>query len=228
MQNSWPRAVIFDLDGTLVDSIADLADALNRLLAEAGLAALTMSEIFQMVGDGAVALIERAFAYRQAPLPTDGLERFKQLYAERHCVETRLYPGVLEALQDLRSRGCLLAVATNKPEALSRAILRSLGVENLFTGLAGGDSYPVRKPDPNHLLLLLRDIGVTAGECVMVGDSENDVAAAKAAGMRAIVFSQGYSKVPIDALGADRIIDHFELLSGALEALAPAHSALRV
>ncbi len=221
MQDNWPKAVIFDLDGTLIDSLVDIAAAMNRLLGEAGLAPLTLQEMEPMTGDGAAVLVERAFAYRHAAKPPEGLERFKTLYGDAVCVETKLFPGVLEVLQILRGQGRLLGVATNKPAALSHAILRALSVDHLFAGLAGGDSYPQRKPHPDHLLLLLQELGVPAAASIMVGDSENDVRSARAAGLPVVVCSFGYSKVPVAELGGDQMIDHFDALPAALQTLSP-------
>ncbi|MEQ8651231.1 MAG: HAD-IA family hydrolase [Kiloniellales bacterium] len=220
MGNDWPRAVLFDLDGTLVESLADILAALNGLLDEAGLRPLSVQEMKPMTGDGAGALIERAFAFHGAPTPAHGLERFKTLYGEAVCVETHLYPGVLAVLQELQQRGCKLGVATNKPAEHARAVLRALSVDHLFAAVAGGDSYPARKPDPKHLLLLLEELGIPALAGVMVGDSENDVYAAQAAGLPVVVCSFGYSKLPVGQLGGDLIIDRFDALPAALEALA--------
>lgn len=220
MQQDWPKAVLFDLDGTLIESLADIAVALNRLLDEAGLPPFTLKEIQPMTGDGAAVLLERAFAARDAAKPADGLERFKTLYGAAVCVETRLYPEVREVLERLQRQGCRLGVATNKPAALSRAILQALNVDHLIDRLAGGDSYPKRKPHPDHLLLLLKDLDVAPAASVMVGDSENDVASARAAGLPVVACSFGYSKVPIADLAADRVIDGFDELAAALGSLA--------
>lgn len=216
----WPRAALFDLDGTLVDSLGDIAGALGRLLSEEGLAPLDLAEVRTMVGDGAGVLVKRAFAAAGREPPADGYARFTALYGEAACVETRLYPGVEPLLRGLAAEGCGLAVATNKPVALAHAVLEGLGVAPLFQVVAGGDSYPVRKPHPDHLLRPLAEMGVAPDLAVMVGDGENDVKAAQAAGLPVLVCSFGYSREPVESLGADAVIDGFEALPDALRALA--------
>ena len=222
-----PGALLFDLDGTLVDSQRDLATAVNRLLGEAGLAPLTLAAIAEMVGDGAGKLIARAFATWGRPDAADDeaaarLARFLAIYDEGLTLETRPYPGVLETLAALGRAGWTMAVCTNKPEAPSRRILAELGLEGFFAAVAGGDSFPTRKPDPGHLLAALASLGAKPAHSVMVGDSANDVTSAQQAGVTAVAVAYGYSRVPVAELGADCVIAEFHELPAALAALGKA------
>ncbi len=194
------RCVVFDLDGTLVDSVPDLAACLNRLMAARGLAPFGEPETQAMVGDGAKALLERAFAARGAVLDAAGLAAFLDDYTAHAAVLTRPYPGVVETLEALRADGFVLAVCTNKPEAPARALLDALGLTRFFAAIGGGDSYPVRKPDPAHLLAVIAAAGCAPGRAVMVGDHHNDIHAARGAGVRSVWARWGYGA---EVSGAD-------------------------
>ena len=175
--------LLFDLDGTLVDSVPDLTQALNRLLVEHDYKPLTAAEVAPMVGDGVPALVERGFAARGGGRAeaAAALPRYIAIY-EAHATDlTRPYPGVPETLADLRRRGYRTAVCTNKLQRASLTVLAGLGLAPLFDAVAGGDRYPVKKPDKGHLLGLIAELGGTAERAVMIGDSENDAAAAHAA-----------------------------------------------
>lgn len=210
------RAILLDLDGTLVDSAEDLRDALNAVLAGEGLRAVGLEECKGMIGDGAGKLVERAL--RAAGGSPDrqeaALARFLAAYEADPVRRTRPYPGVVETLGRLRERGLRLAVVTNKPEAATRAVLRLLNLSALFDAVVGGDTAERRKPDPAPVRLALARLGVEPGEALMVGDNHHDVAAARAAGVRAVAVTYGYSHVPHPELGADRLIGRFEELLG--------------
>ncbi|MBI3516287.1 MAG: phosphoglycolate phosphatase [Proteobacteria bacterium] len=207
------RFVVFDLDGTLIDSAPDLRAAANTVLGEAGRAALDLATIRGFVGDGVRKLIERAFAATGPALGDAALDaatrRYTTLYEAAASVLTRPYDGVVETLPRLRARGMTLAVCTNKPIAPATIVLRELGLAEFFAAVSGGDSVARRKPDRAHVLDALQRIGGSVAEAAMVGDNEHDVAAGKAAGLPTIAVTYGYARVPPAALGADRLIDRF-------------------
>jgi phosphoglycolate phosphatase len=217
------RAVCLDLDGTLIDSAPDLAAALNRRLAANGLAPQPLAAVKRMIGDGARVLLTRGFAAAGRPLTETELaaelEAFIPDYEAQSLDETRPFPGVEEALEALADAGFMLAIVTNKPEAPTRTILRRLGLETRFATVAGGDSFPVRKPDPGHILGTLERLGIAPADAVMVGDHANDLVAARGAGVRAIYAAFGYGEADHRALGAAAVIERFDALPGAVAAL---------
>jgi phosphoglycolate phosphatase len=199
---SQPAPVlVLDLDGTLVDTVPDLAAALNRLMTSRGRSPFTLPETASMVGDGVAKLVERAFAARGGFPDADALPEFSRDYGAHVAVQSRLYSGVAETLRELVGEGWRLAVCTNKPEAAARALLETLGLAPLLAGIGGGDSFPVRKPDPAHLLATLQAAGGLPGRAVMAGDHANDVIAARGAGMPCIFAAWGYGP-PVMAEGA--------------------------
>ena len=215
--------LICDLDGTLVDSLPDLAAAIGELLEDEGRPGLVPEAVAAMIGDGVPKLIERALAATGGVPPAAALAalvaRYLPIYEARMTELTRPYPGAIETLRALKAAGWRLAVCTNKPEAPSRAIVSGLGFEGLFEAISGGDSLAVKKPDPGHLLGLLEVMGAAPGAAVMLGDSGNDVRAAQAAGLPAIVIAHGYGGTPARELGADRVIETFAELPAALASL---------
>ncbi len=194
------RTLLLDLDGTLVDSVPDLTAALNRLMAARGLAAFSRPEVTAMVGDGAAVLLERAFAARGVQQDDAALEAFVVDYTANTAVETRPFPGVIAGLDALTAAGWRLAVCTNKPEAAARALLAALGIDHYFAAVGGGDTFPVRKPDPAHLTATLQAAGGDLGRALMSGDHHNDVAAAQGAGVKCIFAAWGYGTA---AMGAE-------------------------
>jgi phosphoglycolate phosphatase len=213
------KAVLCDLDGTLVDSAEDIRGALNELLAAEGRDSVDAAEIKTMIGDGVGKLIERALAARGGD-PADAprlTPRFLALYEPNAARSTRPYPGVPETLRALKARGLRIAVVTNKPESATREILASLDLAPLIEAVVGGDTAPERKPHPAPVLLALERLAVAPAEAVMVGDNHHDVSAARAAGVRAIAVTYGYSHVPHAELGAERLIATFPELLAALD-----------
>jgi len=200
--------LLLDLDGTLIDSAPDLAAALNRLMAARGLAPFTLAETKAMIGDGVARLIERAFAARGRGFGRADVEAFSADYAAHSMEATRLYPGVEATLAALRDGGWGLAVCTNKLEAPARALLEAFGLGGFFAAIGGGDSFPVRKPDPAHLLATLRAAGGEAGRAVMAGDHRNDVRGAHGAGMACVFAAWGYG-TPEMAEEADAVAARF-------------------
>jgi len=206
------RAVLFDLDGTLVDSAPDIAEALNDLLAEEGRAPYSLAEVKRMVGEGVVRLMEKAF--REAEGAADRSERFMELYTPRSARLTVPVEGAFAALDHFKELGIPLAVCTNKPDDAAREILASLGLLPYFREIIGGTSGLPRKPDPATLLEAARRLGAEAAQTLMVGDSLPDVAAARAAGMRVVVVDSGYGEVAVGDLGADSILKSLSDLAG--------------
>src|SRR5712691_2713440 len=213
--------LVFDLDGTLVDSVPDLTNTLNKVLLERGYAPLTCADVVPMVGDGVPALVARGFAARGGDdaEAAEALPRYIQIYEANATAFTRPYPGVRETLAELRRRGYRTAVCTNKLQQATMVVLEGLDLAGLFDGVAGGDRYPVRKPDPGHLLGLIGELGGSAGHAVMIGDSENDAAVAQAASVPLVLMRYGYARVAPETLGADALLDHFAELPATLERL---------
>lgn len=193
-----PRLVMFDLDGTLIDSVPDLAAAVDRMLVELGRPAAGVENVRDWVGNGARVLVRRALAGGlghegiDEALASEALALFMDAYADNHAL-TRVYPGVLETLDHLREREVMLALITNKPARFLPELLADKGLDGYFRWLVGGDSLPQQKPDPAALLWVMDRAGVTAGEALFVGDSRNDVRAARAAGVTCVALSYGYN-----------------------------------
>jgi phosphoglycolate phosphatase len=218
--------VVFDLDGTLADTVPDIAAALNRALTRLDRPALGESAVRAMVGNGARALVRAALAAAgaaDAELEQAAHAYFLHFYAERVCAGTRPYPGAGEALDGLAAAGARLAICTNKPEALSRALLAALGWEERFAAVVGGDSLSVRKPDPAPLIHAVACAG--GGRAAFVGDSAVDADTARAAGLPFVAVGHGYRDRPLAALGADAAIDGLAALVPALRALGSARNS---
>ena len=184
--------MLLDLDGTLVDSVPDLADALNRLLAAHGQPPVDEAAVTSFVGDGVAPLVQRGFAARGMAVPAGAMADFLADYTPRAAERTRPFPGIPEMLVTLRAQGWRLAVCTNKPEVAARALLGTLGLAPLIDGLGGGDSFAMRKPDPGHLHATLALLGGVPSRSVILGDHANDVIAARKAGMPVIFAAWGY------------------------------------
>ena len=217
----WPEAILFDLDGTLIDSAPDIAAAANELLAEDRLGPLSVAQVRAMVGNGIRKLVERAYAACGEPLAGDALDarhaRMMEIYAHHLTNLTTLMPGAADALAACHDAGAKIGVITNKPEAFSRAILAHFGLAPFVDIVVGGDTGPARKPAPDMLLYALAEFGVEPGGALMVGDGPADIDAARAADVRSVAVSGGYTAVPADALGADL---HIETLADLLGAVA--------
>ena len=212
------RTLLFDLDGTLVDSVPDLTAALNRLMAGRQLAGFSEADVTPMVGDGARVLVERAFAARGGIADDAAVAGFVADYTDNVAGDTRAYPGVAETLAALVADGWICAVCTNKPEAPARRLLEVLGLAPFLAAVGGGDSFPVRKPDPRHLIATLQAAGGTTGRAVMVGDHHNDIAAAAGAGLPCIFASWGYSQptVGADAAAVAQRFDEVPAIAASL------------
>ena len=228
VSDGMPKAITFDLDGTLVDSAPDLQAALNHVLTWAGRSTLDIDRVKGMVGDGVQKLVERALEATGGIPDAEAVEtlshwvsRFIDEYQSHDIELTRPYPGVPETLDRLRKDGFALAVCTNKPQAATMHILDAFGLSKYFNAVLGGDVLDgIRKPDPKHLLATLAGLGVEPSEAVMVGDHLNDLACARGAGSPAVLCTYGYSRVPVTELGADAVIEHFADLPKALKSLS--------
>jgi phosphoglycolate phosphatase len=214
-------ALLFDLDGTLVDSVPDLAAAANRLLAELGHAPLDPKEVAGMVGDGVAKLVERVLAARGAQeiAADEAVRRFVALYEADAATLTRPYPGVEAGLEALAASGFRFAVCTNKIEQATRVVLEGVGLARFFPVMLCGDSLETRKPDPGLCLAALARLGVAPEAAAMIGDHRNDVLAARGAGIAAIFARYGYGLATLGNLRPDAMIDRFDELPGALEGL---------
>jgi phosphoglycolate phosphatase len=214
------RAVIFDLDGTLVDSAPDLHAAMNLLLAERGVAPLDLPTLRSFIGNGVPTLVERAFVARG--LPCEGAEHRAAVHAfhARYDADpvrlTTVYPGVRALLDRLAAEGVPMGVCTNKYEAGTRAVLEALGLAPYFAATVGGDTLPVLKPDPAPLRLCADRLAVPLSVTLYVGDSEVDCATAQAAGVAFALFTGGYRRTPAEAMPAALRFDGYAALAAAL------------
>ncbi len=194
------NVLLFDLDGTLVDSAPDLALAVNRMLADLNRAEFDEGTIRSWVGNGAKVLTERALSGStevdetlDTDFVADALSKFLRHYEACVCINSVLYDGVRDGLITLKQAGYRLAIITNKPEQFIQPILAGLALGDLFELLIGGDTYPLRKPHPEPLFGAMKKLAVTVEQCVMIGDSKNDILAAQAADMASVGLTYGYN-----------------------------------
>ena len=213
------RGVLFDLDGTLIDSRADLADAVNAALSAHGHASLDPELIVQFVGSGALNLIERSLEAAVATSsPTVVLRTFSEMYRANHRTKTTLYPGVASTLATLDRAGLRMAVVSNKPEEFTRSLLEHFDIARHLPVVLGGDSLPERKPHPAPFLQAMRSLGLLAHETIVVGDGEQDMLAARAAGIYAFGLTSGFrSEAVLVENGADALSSAVADLVGLLE-----------
>ncbi|HEV2269655.1 MAG TPA: phosphoglycolate phosphatase [Steroidobacteraceae bacterium] len=218
-----PSLIVFDLDGTLIDSAADLAAAVNAMLAHFGCAALPVPEVRRMIGDGVAMLVARALSARhcQPADPNEAAGIFMRHYAADATSLTTAFPGAAAALQSLRAAGIPLAVCTNKPARITADILDSLGLAQYFTRVIGGDSLPFRKPDPRVLLTLVAAAAAAPERSLLVGDSEVDAATAHAAGVPFVLMKHGYRRGPAEGISCLAALENFADLPPLV--LAPPH-----
>ncbi|MFO1399379.1 MAG: phosphoglycolate phosphatase [Burkholderiales bacterium] len=224
MAEADPRAtyavdgVAFDLDGTLLDTIYDLAAAVNALLAELGHAPLPVATVRDLVGKGMPHLLQKALALRGADADERAtlahLPRYQAIYGALLGNETRIFPGVREGLQRMRDAGFRLAVVTNKATKFVAPHLDRAGIASFFDAVVGGDDPVRKKPDAAPMLLAAERLGVAPARLMMVGDSGNDVASARAAGCPVLVVPYGYTEgLPVQSLGADGIVDSLAVVA---------------
>lgn len=220
------RAVLFDLDGTLVDSAPDLTTAVDAMLMQLGRPSAGEAKVREWVGNGAQRLVKRALtngmdAEPPAELFDDAYPRFLDYYTKHLTDRSCLYPGVAEALADMRRMKLALAVVTNKPERYIAPLLNVLGVREDFAVLIGGDTLPQKKPHPAPLLTAARELGVEPAQTLMVGDSRNDVLAARSAGMPVVCVPYGYNHgEDIRLTAPDAVVEDLRELTSLLKSAA--------
>ena len=207
--------LIFDLDGTLVDSKLDLAQAVNATRSHMGMSPLDNERVYSYVGNGAPVLIRRAMgAQATEPEVQEALEFFLEYYREHYLDYTTLYPGVREALDRLRAAGKRMAVLTNKPVRISRAILEGLGVAGHFFQIYGGNSFDLKKPDPVGVAALMKEAGIPADRCLMIGDSSVDIQTARNAGVASCGVTYGFQPETLADPAPDRLEELADWLLG--------------
>jgi phosphoglycolate phosphatase len=216
--------IVFDLDGTLVDTAPDLIDALNFVLDREGLQPVPLQAARNLIGAGARKLIERGLELEGRAATVADIERmtrdFIDYYADHIVDGSRPFEGLEGALDDLGARGCRLAVCTNKLEWLSKRLLDRLGLSPRFAAICGADTFGVAKPDPAILQQTVARAGGAMASTIMVGDAGTDIGVARRAGVPVIGVSFGYTDVPIADLKPDRLIHHMRDLPAAVDALA--------
>lgn len=212
--------IVFDLDGTLVDTAPDLTNALNDVLTRRGHAPVPVEAIRGCVGHGARVMIEQSLARAGAEGDIDRmLAEFLVHYEANIARESRPFPGAIAVLDQLAAHGARLAICTNKRERLSRRLLQELEIEDYFSAIAGRDTFAVAKPDPRHLTGVIALAGGSPSRAVMIGDSDIDLRTAQAASIPVILVSFGYAAAPLDGFAPDSVIDHFDELPARAAAL---------
>jgi phosphoglycolate phosphatase len=223
-----PRTLVFDLDGTLVDTAPDLIAALNFVLDREGMAPLPLHKARNMIGAGARKMLERGLEAEGRAVSVEELDKltkdFIGYYADHIAEASRPFEGLEAALDDLQGQGFQFAVCTNKLEWLSKRLLDQLGMSARFAAICGADTFGVAKPDPVILQQTLARAGGHLASAIMVGDAGPDVGVARRAGIPVIGVEFGYTEVPIAELKPDRLIGHFRDLSGAVHSLIGAAS----
>ncbi|HEX5212327.1 MAG TPA: HAD family hydrolase [Pseudolabrys sp.] len=218
--------IVFDLDGTLIDTAPDLVDTLNVIFAREGWPPVPYETARNQIGGGARTMIQRGIAAEGVVVTPDRLERlfadFIAHYTAHIADRSRPFPGLIDALDDLAGRGCKLAVCTNKLERLSTRLLKLLELADRFAFVCGQDTFGMQKPDPDVLRRTVAAVGGDIAQAIMIGDSVTDISTARAAGIPIIAVDFGYSDRPVSELGPDRTISHFAQLPAAIAAILPA------
>jgi phosphoglycolate phosphatase len=218
--------IVFDLDGTLVDTAPDLTNALNAVLIRRGHEPVSAATIRSAVGMGARVMIEEALQHAGADDDIDAmLGEFLVHYEANIAEQSRPYPGAVASLKAFQSAGARLAVCTNKREYLSRRLLGALGLGGYFRTIAGRDTFAVSKPDPRHLTETIALAGGDSARSLMVGDSEVDLATAKSANVPIVLVSFGYALGPLSSSEPEAVIDHFDELAPVARRLLARHGA---
>jgi phosphoglycolate phosphatase len=217
------RTIVFDLDGTLVDTAPDLASTLNLVLAGEGLPPVAFDDARRMIGGGVRRMVERALNAEGRSVSSTELDRLFRIFIDHYSAHiadrSRPFPQLESVLQQLASEGLQLAVCTNKLEWLSRRLLDALNLSRYFAAICGQDTFGIQKPDPQMLRLTIRRAGGEVQRAIMIGDSLTDVRTARAANVPVIAVDFGYSEVAPEALNADRLISSFTELPRAIAAV---------
>lgn len=216
-------AVIFDLDGTLIDSLPDIRSSLNSVLKDNGYRSMSTEEVKNMIGGGSDILLKEAFRLVGAKMDrkalTSYVEAFTLQYERNPTSQTSVFPGTLLALETLAAKGIKMGVCTNKPHAVALTILKSLSLDKYFPVCVGKGKMPYHKPDQRHYNCVAAELNVEPQKTVYVGDSITDVKTARNAGVPIILMSHGYSHKPAATLGGDLLINHFSELPNAIDKL---------
>ncbi len=207
-------AIIFDLDGTLVDTAPDLINTLNHILAQENHPPAPETQMRTMISEGARAMLNKGFELAGDKKNADQLDeltrRFIRHYGENICRQSRPFTGVIDSLERLANRGHPLAICTNKTEALAIKLIENLAMQNHFGAIVGCDTLAVKKPHPGHIWGTVEALGRVRNNAIMVGDSENDIKAAKAAGIPVIAVDFGYSTEPVARFNPDAILSRYD------------------
>ena len=222
------RTIVFDLDGTLIDTAPDLIDTLNMVFAREGLPPVPYATARNLIGGGARVMIARGIEAEGAAVTPARLEQlfadFIAHYSEHIADRSRPFPGLADVLDALAADGCRFAVCTNKLERLSVLLLKKLGLADRFAFICGQDTFGIQKPDPEVLRCTVTAAGGSLSHAIMIGDSATDISTARAAGIPVIAVDFGYSERPVSEFGPDRIISRYEQLPAAIAAVLPATS----
>lgn len=214
------KSVVFDLDGTLVDSAGDIAAALNAAMALHGIPAFAIDDVKMMIGGGSAVLIEKAAIAAGLPLDADGksalLAEFMTVYKTVSAEGRGLYPGAIELLKLLKEQGMHVALCTNKPDPVTHVAVKALGIGPYLDFIIGARDEMPKKPYPDMLHACLQPFGIDAAHAVMVGDSGADHGAARAAGTAIVMVDFGYSKVPVHSLEPDAVVSHLSEIPAAM------------
>ncbi|MDG2001341.1 MAG: HAD-IA family hydrolase [Alphaproteobacteria bacterium] len=209
------QIIVFDLDGTLINSAPDLCYALNKTLEEINIPLITLQEVMGYLGDGALELIKRGIS-KHHNIDNYDLEklriRFLDIYDDCLLDKTDFYENVIETLEKLKQMNFTLAICSNKPELLAKRIIKGLNAMHYFDTITGGDTYEFRKPDSRHLEKTILDVDRKVEQAIMVGDSENDIKCANSINIPSIVVDFGYSKIPVKNLNATIIMNNYRNL----------------
>ncbi|MCP4181916.1 MAG: HAD-IA family hydrolase [Hyphomicrobiales bacterium] len=215
--------IIFDLDGTLADTIHDLVPSINRVIERQNLKPVTIQQIGPTSGKGIKAMLELAYTINDEPLPpqllSELVDEFMEDYWHNICVDTVMYEETEAVLNQFRASNWLLGVCTNKPIDMAEKLLHELAIKPLFSSITGANSFEFRKPDPRHLLKTVELTGGTAERAIMIGDSQTDILTAQNAGIPVVAVDFGYSDQPVATFNPDIVISHYSQLFAAVTTL---------